>query len=147
MEWRTDWLYALIFAEVRRVWYRAQHDAVSGGAAFGSAPNLFVVSEYEKGDPSKSRCFAPAKRRWHFRGGDDFGLLDGDVTTVVSGGRPQGMFYDVGRVGFFITEDRRLVVFEYILGPRYARGILLEVEGQGRGARLNPSGEGVRWQA
>jgi hypothetical protein len=142
MEWRTDWIYALIFAEVRRVWYRARRDAASG-AASGSAPNLFVISEYEKGDTAKARCFAPAKRRWHFRGGADFDLVDGDAP----GGRAQGMFYDVGRVGFFVTDDRRLVVFEYILGPRYGRGCLLAVEGEGRAARLGPSDEGAEWQA
>jgi hypothetical protein len=106
-----------------------------------------VVSEYESGDPSTSRCYAPAKRRWHFRGGADFGLVGDDAAAAASAGRPRGMFYDVGRVGFFVTEDRRLVVFEYILGPRYGRGLLFEVHGQGREARLGQSGRAPQWQA
>jgi hypothetical protein len=145
MEWRTDWLYALIFAEVRRVWYRAQRDAASGGGAPGSPPALFVISEYERGDTAKARCFAPALRRWHFRGGEDFGLVEGDAAAP--GGRAQGMFYDVGRVGFFVAEDRRRVVFEYLLGPRYGGGRLLAVEGEGRSARLAPSADGAEWRA
>jgi hypothetical protein len=53
-------------------------------------------------------------------------------------GEQRGMFYERGVVEFFIDTDRKRVLFTYTLGPRYGRGMIFRVVGQGTTGRLTP---------
>ena len=59
------------------------------------------------------------------------------------------MFWDRGWFCFHIAPDRKRVVITYVVGPRYARGLVLKVEGQGESGndrgRLIPDPDANSW--
>jgi hypothetical protein len=133
MGWQSDWLYQLIFDEVERVWKRARKD---GAGRFGPPSTAFLISEMPEADWEHIRCHGDAHRQWTYKGGDPEPapcvVYDTDL------GEQRGMFYERGVVEFFIDTDRKRVLFTYTLGPRYGRGMIFGVVGQGTKGRLTP---------
>ncbi len=128
MGWRTDWLYGLIFAEFRAVWAKAQRE---GHGDHGPAPAEMLISEYRETRCSESavRCCGGVLRHWQYRG-ESFEELaepleEPDCNPV------RGMFYARASGAFNVSPDRKTVVLEYWFGPRYGRGFVYDVQGQG----------------
>jgi hypothetical protein len=141
MGWQSDWLYQLVFAEVERVWHSATRD---GDSEFGPAPEALLVRESAEADWGQVRCCGPARRQWTFRGGPPEQLVGG-VPEAADLGERRGMFYRRGLVEFCVATDRQQVLLTYTLGPRYGRGVVLAVSGQGASGRLTPGG--VSWKS
>ncbi|HEX4128833.1 MAG TPA: hypothetical protein VHZ24_02235 [Pirellulales bacterium] len=127
MGWQSDWLYELIFHEVEIVREAAtRHDAKNG-----QPPNTCFVSEYTDADWERAMNQGSVKRSWILKRGEPIAESDtacnlGDDSEV------DGVFFDKAFVTFHIATDRKRVVFVYFLGPRYARGRILAVQGQGK---------------
>jgi hypothetical protein len=131
--WRTDWLYRLVFKEVAAVWEKVR----SEGRSLGTPPDWLCVQELRRADWENLRCLGPVRRAWSFRSGGLSPLPPEGVDPDC--GEPRGMFYQVGRVRFHIA-DRKRLVFEYTVGPRYGRGVFFRVAGQGKRGRLHLDG-------
>jgi hypothetical protein len=131
---QSDWLYELIFDEVEKVWEQANKE---GAGRFGPAPSDLLISEMHDADWEESRCRGNPDRQWTYQGGQS--LSPAEVSAIDVGER-RGMFYERGVVAFCIDSDRKRLVFSYILGPRYGRGMTFVVIGQGAKGRLSPSG-------
>ena len=131
MGWKSDWLYDLVFQEVARVWEQSRKES----ASLGPPPSSFRVLEYPKGDWDGPHCRGQVQRAWLY---DEAGLqpaeIDEDHKLVV-----QNAMYDVGVVHFHIAPSRKQVVFEFVLGPLYGRGRILDVVGQGSRGTLKRS--------
>lgn len=140
MGWQSDWLYQLVFAEVERVWHRA---CLDGQGNLGPAPDVLLVYEASEADWERVRCRYGVRRRWSFRGGQPE-LLSGEASAANDLGERRGMFYERGRVEFCVAADRARVLLTYTLGPRYGRGAIFDVVGQGTRGRLAP-GAGESW--
>lgn len=147
MGWAKDWLYGLIFAEVRRLWDTAVKE---GEGRFGPPPEYLGVSQFEDVQvtpyqmvlhdetPSRFRIATfrgPLVRTWRFDAtGPQF-----QAAPPVPTRQPvaiRGMFHEIGRVSFAISTDRKLVAFTYVLGPRAGRCWTFAVRGQGKRASL-----------
>ena len=128
MGWRSGWLHQLVFQEVKKIWQRAKN---AGTGKFGPPPDALHICEMSDGDWERPQCSGDALRRWLYQG--DEPELVGDCADV---GELRGMFFQRGIVQFFIDPDRKRVLFTYILGPRYGRGMLFEVGGQGAQGKL-----------
>ena len=135
MGWKSDWIYDLVFQEVSGVWAQACKDS----ARLGPRPSSLWVLEHRKADWDRARCKGQVLRAWLF---DDTGLqvaeIEDNVEPVI-----RGAMYDVGTVQFHIASSRKQVLFEFTLGPRYGRGRILQVVGQGpRGTLERTAGPG-----
>jgi hypothetical protein len=139
MGWRSDWLYEIIFDEVRKVWERAKKE---GAGQFGPPPTPFFLSETVDGDWQLVRCSGAVRRQWLYQ--DDGPEPIAHASDDMDHGERPGMFYGRGIVTFFIDCDRKRVLFTYTLGPRYSRGMIFHVVGQGARGRLTP-GAGTGW--
>jgi hypothetical protein len=67
------------------------------------------------------------------------------VPTLVPDHTVRGMFFMDGIVQFFITDDRKRVVWNHWLGRRYGRGKVFRVVGQGSTATLEKDPEFGEW--
>ena len=135
MGWRSDWLYLLIFQEVEKAWKRATEE---GAGRFGPPPTDFLLREMPEADWEHIRCRGDARQQWTYQGGDpEPAPCDGEDADL---GKRRGMFYERGLVEFFINADRKRVLFTYTLGPRYGRGWIFEVVGQGAKGMLRYAG-------
>jgi len=142
MAWQSDWLYQLIFDEVRRVWQRASKE---GAGQFGPAPTSFLITEMSEADWETVRCGGAGHRQWIYQGSqfEPTPLAEGTETDL---GERRGIFYERGAVAFHIDSGRKRVLFTYNLGPRYGRGFVFEVIGQGAKGTLSPIG-GTMWMS
>ena len=140
MGWQSDWLYQLVFDEVDRVWHRAIKD---GAGRFGPAPTTLLISEMRDADWENARCRGDAHRQWTYQGGQPE-LVPLAEDGAVDVGEQRGMVYERAAVTFCIDCDRKRIVFNYTLGPRYGRGMVFAVIGQGAKGRLSPTG-GTMW--
>jgi hypothetical protein len=140
MGWQSDWLYQLVFAEVGRVWAD-----IADGSEFGPPPIALVVREMAEADWDGPHCAGEVRRQWLYRGGEPEPVPPQGESGADVGAR-RGMFYERGTVAFHVAPDRRRVLFTFTLGPRFGRGLILGVEGQGAGGRLCP-GPGPQWKS
>lgn len=140
MGWQSDWLYQLVFDQVKKVWDRAIRD---GAGRFGPPPNSLLISQMSDADWEQVRCRGDIRRQWTYQGSEPEPLTRaaGDDTDL---GERRGMFYERGAVAFCIDSDRKRVLFTFTLGPRYGRGLIFGVVGQGAKGRLGPS-PGPMW--
>lgn len=145
MGWRTDWLYRLVFCELTQQWRRAQAAAV--GRPVDDRPDHLLVQQCDRVDVERVLCLAPVRRTWALdaNGVREAGALP--LTPGVDGPSPHhsaapGLFYRQARARFHLTNDRRRVVITSVFGPRYGRGLVFDVHGQGRRGRLSPCGAG-----
>lgn len=148
MGWKTDWLYSLIFAEVDRLWRRAWRDSEAMGTDLGSAPVALIISEYSDGHFRSATCRGFRKRQWKYTDNEQPVLIEPDdpgISQVLE--VPGHMFFPVGEVRFSITADRKSLIFEYALGPRYGRGQVFHVYGQGKQGYLQPDENALSWQS
>lgn len=148
MGWKTDWLYSLIFAEVHRLWDRARRESERMGSDFGPAPRALIISEYSDGNFTNAACRGLRKRQWRYSGDEQPVLIDPDDPDIshVSETSDQ-MFFSEGQVRFSISADRKSLIFEYALGPRYGCGQVFHVHGQGKHGRLGQAEHSISWRA
>ncbi len=148
MGWKTDWLYSLIFAEVDRLWNRARRENATMGTDFGPAPRALIVSEYSDGNFTNATCRGLRKRQWRYSGDEQPVLIEPDDPGVSHVSEtPDQMFFSVGKVRFSISADRKSLIFEYALGPRYGCGQVFQVRGQGKQGRLDQAENSISWRA
>ena len=140
MDWKSDWLYALVFRIVECVWKQAQSD---GSGEYGPPPDYFVVQETAAGNWERSVCRAPVVRQWIYRG-EAFELCGPDNPLPNDEVEYRGMFYSRASFSFHIDSDRKRLLIDYVLGMRYGRGHSYRIVGEGEAARLEP-GEGLAW--
>lgn len=148
MSWETDWLYSLIFAEVRRLWNRARRESTTMGTDFGPAPRCLIISEYSDGNFTNATCRGLRKRQWRYSGDEHLILIEPDDPGISHVSEtPDQMFFSVGEVRFSISADRKSLIFEYALGPRYGCGQVFQVHGQGKSGRLGQVENSISWRA
>lgn len=135
--WRTDWMYARIFREVGNLWEEVR----TGDPRMGTPPEQLRVEEMCGADWEGARCLPPVRRVWTF-GPDGLHPQMGEAGPAECGAA-RGMFWQVGLVRFHVAVDRRRLVLEYAVGPRYGRGRVFRVAGQGKKGRLCPVG--ITW--
>lgn len=132
MGWRTDWLYQLIFAEIETVWNEAQKSAKHLNDI---PPIYFRVNQWSELGSDSCRLV----RQWIF---NEEGIQP-YVHIEPLPQNPGKHFYLVGSFNFDIFSDRKRVHLDFVVGPRYGRGIVYAVVGQGnRGkfkGKLNPN--------
>src|SRR5713101_5209298 len=104
MGWRTDWLYQLIFAEITRLWSRAQRQGTEG--RYGPPPEFLRIREYDGADWELPGCLGPVVRAWAYRG-TDFAICPLIEDEPKQSRVPGCMFYSRGTVGFHVRPDRR----------------------------------------
>jgi hypothetical protein len=141
MVWTTDWLYSLIFAEITRLWGVAREQGTT--ELFGPPPRHFVIREYADADWSELVCGGPALREWLYDGTrlEERSPTDAELHIW----QAQKAFYPYGVVRLHIRGDRKKIVFTYLLGPRYGRGLVFRVcDHEGR-AQLEPDPEFGEW--
>ena len=148
MGWRKDWLYMLVFHQVRVVWDRV-HQYADRPRACGEIqlpPDAIRVQQYAGGDPIEAFCRGPVLREWQFDG-KGFSLQSGRNAEgkTARSTSTRGTLLVEGVVGFYITSDRRRVVFNAVLGPLYGHGTVYMVQGQGRRGRLIPDPNAKYW--
>ena len=132
MGWQTDWLYQLVFQEVADIWQRTRNCTEH----LGAPPTSLHIYEFAKADWDGPRCRGKATRGWQY---DEIEGLQPAEVEEVRQPTLQGAMYDIGVVRFHIATSRKQVLFEYVLGPRYGRGQILDVEGQGERGQLKRS--------
>lgn len=118
---------------------------IATSTGLGPPPTALVVREMAEADWDCPNCVGSVLRQWLYRGGEPelLPLHDRADTDV---GELRGQFYERGMVAFHVAPDRRRVLFTFGVGPRYGRGLILRVEGQGSDGRLIPS-EGPQWRS
>ena len=157
MGWKTDWLFALIFREIQRIWNEANRFAEQISKPEKPQPSLEALRVRQCAGARLGSGFLspPILREWLFDGAD-FTELEPTETFLpkrkgkalvpfplsVRNSESRGALFVEGNVSFYITPGRKQCVLTYQLGPRYGRGIVYEVHGQGTGATLNAA---IRW--
>ena len=138
MGWRTDWLYRKVFSLIEAVWRQA-HPEIDPDIPpqLGSPPNLFCVFEHESADTKEAFCSGTVKRAWRYDGTEMVPVLpaQGDERLRLERRTPVPlgqMYFRTGVFRFHISEDRKRIVFEYLVGPQYGRGYAYTVHRQGR---------------
>ncbi|MES2462149.1 MAG: hypothetical protein V4671_16310 [Armatimonadota bacterium] len=153
MGWKTDWLYILVFGLVHDLWAETNHFAeqmTEQNRLQAPQANLDALRVYqcEEADLTKGFCQKPILHEW---------VYDGSVFTegVPEEARRQkqqhnshpfavlptsqeirGTLFTEGMVWFYITVDRKHVLFTYQVGPRFGRRMKYRVEGQEQSGRL-----------
>lgn len=143
MGWKSDWLYQLVFDQFQRAWIKAQRD---GEGRFGPASNSLVVTLYNEAifDSGCQYCRGTAIRSWRFNGHD---WAEYDLSTQLAVPVTHGMLYETAIGRFHISDDRRVVTIEFTFGPRYGRGFVFLVHGQGTTAKLIPKPDSSTWSS
>lgn len=141
MGWRTDWLYRLVFAEVARVWARAQKE---GEGRYGPPPDFLLIQQRADADWDQAQCLGPVLREWMY-GGADFEPRSPMDADAVPPATRRGMFYDRGCVQFHITADRKKVLFTFQIGPLYGQGMVFRVRGQGKCGAIDQHPDAHGW--
>jgi hypothetical protein len=146
MGWKTDWLYGLIFAEVESLWSKVQSEADRRHDPDEQAPDFLVVRESGHADWDDPSCKPPVLREWVYDGRRFAAQPPSSFLEPLAQPPRRGMFWDRGWFCFHIAPDRERVLITYVVGPRYGRGYVLRVEGQGpEQGRLVPDPEANSW--
>ena len=132
MGWQSDWLYHLIFGEAAKLWTQAQKE---GSGKFGPVPNRFYIQQCAGVDWGQLFCHPPILRVWTFDATTEPALIAA-VPFPTPDRAVCGMFFVDGSVRFHIADDRKRVGWNHFLGPRYGRGKVFRVRGQGQTATL-----------
>jgi hypothetical protein len=116
---------------------------IAGGGQFGPPPTALVVREMGQADWKRAYCRGDVRRQWVYRGSSPEPVAPEAEPDL---GEGRGMYYERGVVDFHVASDRRRVLFTFTVGPRFGRGLIFGVEGQGAGGRLSP-GAGPVWKS
>ena len=142
MGWKNDWLYRLIFQQARFIWDRFDPENRSDGPLVSSLP--LIIQECQRSEWRSAFVAPPIVRAWRYDG-DQFEPLDPTESEATYCPEVRGIRYSIGLVRFAIVDDRRRVVFTYVLGPRYGRARVWQVKGQGGTGKLVPEPEAEEW--
>ena len=109
-------------------------------------PDYLLVQQCQKANWNNAICLSPVLCTWRYSetGLRELSPLEAELETPV---RARGMFYTSGVVQFHIAEKRDRVIFMFVLGPRYGRGQVWLVQGQGAKGKLCPDPEAREWIA
>ena len=122
----SDSFDQLIFAEVNRLWTLVRKQGATD--LFGPAPDYFLLQEKAQADWTEVLCGGSILRQWRY-GGAAFEECS-PTAAEFDISQAQKAFYPYGVIQFHIRSDRQKVVFTYIMGPRYARGVVFCVRGE-----------------
>ena len=142
MGWKPDWLYRLVFEHFQRAWDKVQQE---GEGRLGPASASLWVTQYSEAHAGASPYFCRGQpvRAWSYVG-ERWEEVPA-VECVADDNAVHGMFYHKAIGRFHISEDRKTVIIEYTFGPRYGRGFVLAVKGQGKTAELVPKSDSIMW--
>ena len=108
-------------------------------------PEAFLVREFESADWVRCHPKPPVRREWFYTSTGislvttDDSILNGEFTDATK------FFFKVGYIGFNITENRKYVMFVYLIGPRYGRGQVFHVKYQGKRGLLQSATGFQEW--
>ena len=160
MGWKTDWLYKLIFMRIREIWDRARHESerFNQSAAVRvdpdrvqSLPKQLLIQQCANADLLRTICVEPIVRSWVYMGHgfEEQKDVPKDARrrcrVAPSEDEPLHNLFTQGTVRFHISDDRKQVVFTYILGPLNGRGYVCDVIGQGSTGTLENSPNSIGW--
>jgi hypothetical protein len=140
MGWQSDWLYGLIFQEVTRLWQQTRRE---GAGRYGPPPDCFYVAQYTDVSPDMIACRGTIIRLWHFDA-DTFTLIP-EGKTIIYNTTIRGMFYVHGSIKFYITPTRKYLYWNSFFGPRYGRGKVFRIVGQGATGMLEKDMQFGEW--
>jgi hypothetical protein len=122
----AEHLLLLVLDRVAQTW-RDVHAEATG--RFGPAPTSFIVQQCAGADWDKVRCLDPVVRCWVY---DQNGTVEREPTPAELAGVTSrtGMCFATGRVWFHLAPETNRVVFTFMAGPRFGRGMVLRAEGE-----------------
>jgi hypothetical protein len=133
----TNWLYQLIFDEVSRLWELVLEQGST--ELFGPPPGYLLIREHAEADWTEILCSGPVLRQWRYTGSTMEECPATDEMLHVS--QAQKAFYPYGLVQFHVSSDRKRIAYTYLMGPRYARGVVFRVreDVSGHSLELDPN--------
>ncbi len=141
MGWKSDWLYGIIFAEFEKAWKQAQKE---GKGEYGPASERMIISQYSGYSTEMPHCYGYLVKSWDYNG-KSFELYDEPELDSCAEPAIQGMFYKQASGSFAVSENRRAGVITYVFGPRYGRGFLFDVIGQGEKGEIRMNPGSTQW--
>jgi hypothetical protein len=109
---------------VTEVWRQCDPVVARSGSTdkteFGVPPKTLHIYEAADADWERAFCKGAALRGWLFDG-TSFTELSPVVYPDYSQ-TPKGMYWYTGMIRFWVDVEHRRAVYDYVLGPRYARG-------------------------
>jgi hypothetical protein len=141
-DWRTDWLYALIFARAEDSWeeFCRTRNPDSEHWRYG------LIAEWSAADDDPHCCGMPV-RAWAWTRDDD-GLNEISIRQYeqhMSEKKPEEPAYPFVQVAFHISPDRKHVVYSEHPGPKGGWGRRFIVDGEGESASLRPDPDAGGW--
>lgn len=90
----------------------------------GIPPKELRVFECPSADWERGQCDLPATKAWKWKEGRIEDITPSEWPDWKD--RPNGMYWDIGAIQFWIDEEERRAVYTFTLGPRYGRGFRTE---------------------
>lgn len=140
MGWKSDWLYAVVFKMADAVVDKARNDARQLAKA---SPITWVLAEYSQADWNFPVCGGPVMRTWT-KSQCDWQETPEILDVAPPRSKLADFCYPTALISFHVAEDRKRVVLNYSVGPRYAGGRIYRVSGQGIRGKLTPA-DGPSW--
>jgi hypothetical protein len=131
---------------ITEVWRECDPVASTSGRyyrpEFGVPPKTLHIYEAADADWERAHCKREAVRGWLFDG-STFAQLS-PVAYPDYSRIPKGMYWHTGMIEFCVDVEHRRAVYDYVLGPRYARGYK-RTFASGEAIRLEPDGRFLLW--
>lgn len=140
MSRKSDWLYKIVFKMADAVVDKARKEARQLAKA---PPVTWVVAEYSQADWTFPICGGAITRTWT-KSQSDWRETPEILDVTPPHSKRADFCYPMASISFHIAEDRKRVVFNYSVGPRYAGGRIYRVSGQGTRGKMTPS-DGPSW--
>jgi hypothetical protein len=120
----ADHLLRLVIERVAHTWREVQREA---SGRFGPGPTALILYQCDAADWEKVRCSESIVRTWVH---DERGTPERDPTPSELAGvtEKMGMCFVTGRVWFCLDGAMKRVVYTFMVGPRFGRGMVLRVE-------------------
>lgn len=138
MRWHKDWLYNQIFELIGDIWESTNRYTRQNSVR--QPMDSLWIQQCGEADIAHAFCLRPILREWRFDG-ETFQIRKNQSSLSVllpsRSANIRGMLFDQGVIRFYISPDRKRVVFTYQLGPLFGRGIVYSVVGQGPKGKLS----------
>jgi hypothetical protein len=138
-DWKTDWLYKLVFQHFENAWLDVKDDRFLGAIP----PEEFLITQFDEMDDDGGIRRGKPIRFWQYIGDDFIEVQERDNYRESNPVRYPRYKYATGR--FAISPDRKTVYIDYVFGPLYGRGYTFLVQGEGDKAKLVPKPGGFHW--
>lgn len=151
MKETPDWILQLIFREAEAIW----EQVIGDGRSSDHAPECLHVAECVIADWDRVTCWPPVLRAWRYdRAGQrtevapDNAIASFEFFQRVRGSEDNARLFDAaGRFLFHFAANKKLVLIDWIVGPRYAAGWVAKISDEGPTARLEKDPSYREWVA